>query len=384
MMKFDDMIYGLQQDIEIPENVWGNYSKTLSNLPDKPEAGRRYKPCKRKLWSAAAAAILLVSTISISAAARIPWSKGLELGLQITEPLRIALEENHMSNFVEQPVTQGNVTVTAQQSIVDNYFAYLSFKVDGYTLAEGAEPGFSEIEITVDNDDDFSWSSSFYDGTAKGSNGEVLDLDGKTLTEDGKISYQMKDGSLEFQVLMMNTEKGYFLDKPVHARLKGLGVYDKKAGNINVEAQGEWEFDWTLAGSSAARQDNLNAPLENSDATVLKAELSPISVSVTYQYPRQGETKTAFYEEGEEFEYQEFKEPPYFTGVRMKDGTIYTGISDAGMGRYESEDSDRYEYTAGLSRVIDVEQVDSLLFIKSYPEGEQPLTEENLYFVSLE
>ena len=37
MSKFDDMITGLQQDIEVPERVWAKYTDTLSNLPDRRE-----------------------------------------------------------------------------------------------------------------------------------------------------------------------------------------------------------------------------------------------------------------------------------------------------------------------------------------------------------
>ena len=33
MSKFDDMITGLQQDIEVPERVWAKYTDTLSKLP---------------------------------------------------------------------------------------------------------------------------------------------------------------------------------------------------------------------------------------------------------------------------------------------------------------------------------------------------------------
>ena len=68
----------------------------------------------------------------------------------------------------------------------------------------------------------------------------------------------------------------------------------------------------------------------------------------------------------------------------MKDGTVYTGISGAGINGYTAEDSDIYESLTALERVIDVDQVESLLFVKSYPDSRQPLTEENLYFVSVE
>lgn len=36
---------------------------------------------------------------------------------------------------------------------------------------------------------------------------------------------------------------------------------------------------------------------------------------------------------------------------------------------------------ASLERIIDASQVENLVFINSYPEKEQPLSEENMYFV---
>jgi hypothetical protein len=99
---------------------------------------------------------------------------------------------------------------------------------------------------------------------------------------------------------------------------------------------------------------------------VLEAEISPISFRITYDFPKQEEA-----------------EPPYFTGVQLKDGTIYTGINGAGYERYSNENPNVYESTGAFTRIIDVDQIENLLFIRSYPEGAQTLTEENLYFVPI-
>lgn len=89
-------------------------------------------------------------------------------------------------------------------------------------------------------------------------------------------------------------------------------------------------------------------------------------------------------ENGEEITCTTYKEPPLFAGVCLKDGTIYTAITGAGSIGYSEKNSDLYQEMWALNRVIDVEQVESLLFVKSYPEGEQPLAKENLYFVPVE
>lgn len=398
MSKFDDMITGLQQDIEVPERVWAKYTDTLSNLPDRredicsnfpdKEEKRPYLSFSQKrIWPVATAATLALCTISVSAAAYLHWSKGLQESLQVTAEQQKSLEDNQMSSYVGQSVTKGDVTVTAQQCIVDNYFAHLSFKVEGYEVEDGQQPGFSDAIITVGDEEDYTggWTASFYNGLIPGMDGRAIHAaDGTPLTEDEVISYTMEDGSLEFHVEMMSDLKGAFLNKPIHVELKDLGIYGGKAEDVVVGAKGDWSFDWVLAGSDQMKQVELDAPLGDSGATVVQAELSPISVSVTYDFPRQEETEIAVDENGAESVHTTFKEAPAFTGVQLKDGTIYTRISGGGVTGYESDDSEQYRDISALRRVIDVDQVESLLFVKSYPEGEQMLGEENLYFVPIE
>ena len=383
MNKFDDMIHGLKQDTEIPDGVWMKYTEALSNLPDKHQERPSHIFSGRKMWPVAAAAALVIGTVSVSAAAYMQWSRGMEERFQVTAEQRQKLEDDQIASFVGQSVTQGNITVTAQQSIVDNYFAHLSFKIEGYEIEDGEEPGFSDIRIVVGNDADYTggWSASFYDGLISGPNGKAIHADGTPMAEGEKISYTMEDGSLEFQVEMMSDKEGVFLDQPIHVELKDLGIYGGKAEDVTVEAEGIWSFDWTLTGSDAMKKYEVNVPLGESGATVLQAELSPISISVSTEFPMQKETQEGTDENGEVFTYTTYKEPPSFTGVRLKDGTIYTGISGGGICGYRTEDTDVYEVTVAFERIIDVDQVESLLFIKSYPEGEQPLTEENLYVV---
>ncbi len=386
MSKFDDMIHGLQQDMEVPDHVWVKYTDTLSKLPDRQAERPSHTFAKRRIWPVAAAATLVIGTVSVSTAAYMQWSRGLEERLHTTAEQRQILEDNQMSSFIGQSVTQGNVTVTAQQSIVDNHFAHLSFKVEGYQAKDGEQPGFSDITITVGDNEDYTggWSASFYNGLISGPDGRAVHPDGTPLKEDEEISYILEDGSMEFQVDMMSDVKGAFFDQPIHVELKNLGIYGGKAEDVIVEEEGDWSFDWTLQGNDEVKQYELNAPLGDSGATIIQAELSPISVSVSYDFPKQKETETGTDENGEEFIHTTFKDAPAFTGVRLKDGTVYTGISGAGINGYTAEDSDIYESLTALERVIDVDQVESLLFVKSYPDSRQPLTEENLYFVSVE
>ena len=385
MGRFEDMVEGLREDIEVPESVWGKYTNTLYRLPDQKKQASRMAG-KGWKWPVAAAAALFVGVAGISAAAYMQWSSALEERLQITEEQHQELEESRMASAVGQSVTQNGVTVTAEESIVDNHFAHLSFKVEGYELEEGEEPGFGQIGILVDNKDSFDggWNASFYDGLVPGNNGKAVHAaDGTPVAEEEEIRYTMEDGSLEFIVTMTSRERGYFIGKPIHVELKELGSYAETAGSVVPDVEGTWSFDWVMEGSKEMKMLELNEELGDSGAAVVKAELSPISVSLLYDFPMQEETELGEDADGEPFVYTTYVEPPYFSGVRLKDGTLYTGISGAGSSGYADENHELYEFTTALNRVIDVDQVESLAFVRFYPEGEQALTEENLYFVPI-
>ena len=50
--------------------------------------------------------------------------------------------------FSETSCTDAGVTVSAPLSITDNYYTYLSFKIEGYDLEKGSEPGVETINVT--------------------------------------------------------------------------------------------------------------------------------------------------------------------------------------------------------------------------------------------
>ena len=74
MGRFDNMIHGLQEDMEVPEKVWEKYTYTLSQLPDKKGTSVRRR--KKYVW-VAAAAVLASGAVSVGAAAYIRWSQSL-------------------------------------------------------------------------------------------------------------------------------------------------------------------------------------------------------------------------------------------------------------------------------------------------------------------
>lgn len=357
-----------------------------------------HKKNKRKMTMVLLAATLVVGTVTAGAAVYMKWSSGLEKGLRVTEEQKEMAESTGLADFPEISMTQNEVTVTAQQSIVDNYYAYLSFKVEGYECPEGEQPMFSETVITVDGQT-VTMGASFYDGLISDANGKAVLADGSPipLDENGAflLDYTMEDGSLEYRVnLSGGGESGYFMDKPIHVELKDLGYYaDKEESRIEVE--GSWIFDWTLSGDESIYVAECNEKLGDTGATVTNAEISPISIKAVLEMPRQEIIEIGYREFQEEingewvnrsepFEFVSYEEPPRLSGVKLVDGTIlpnmYMGPGTMG---YVDDVSDTYEVRFAIDRILDVDQVESLLFVKAYPEGEEEFTEDNFYVVNI-
>ncbi len=392
-----DIIEKLRMDVEIPEVVQKSAEEAFDKIrkmkkeekiKDYPQNQKQTKEkakfSKKKAAIIIAAATMVFASISV-AAAYLHWSDSLSEGLQISDELKLKLEEKQAVAFAMQECKQQGITVTAVQSITDNYFVHIIFKVEGYELEENQEPGFENISVTVDGKDDFNMTgASFYNGLVIGADGRVANADGTPLVEnsDGSIGrYVREDGSMEYWVTLYNNKKGYFIDKQIHIELKNLGTLAKAQYFAGIE--GTWSFDWNLQGTDSMKENILHEPLGDTNAIVTKAELTPISMHIEYEFPRQTVTEEGLDENGETIYINMYAEPPMIRGVKMKDGTIYPYLANGGGCGYESEDSNLYTATFATDRVIDVDKVESLLFLKSYPDNGNSFTEENFYVVPI-
>lgn len=416
-MKNKDIIKTLQKEIEIPDIVQkkadaafaairGEAGNSRSGSPminhpadGEEDSGQRRSRRKkgihrhpgRKIWIAAAAAVLAVGTIT-AVADYMKRSKSLTEGMQVTDQQQIQMQEKHLSSIVNQSCTDQGITVTAVDSITDNYYTHIAFRVEGYKVDTGIQPDFGTIQVTVDGnngyneaspEDSFNYVAGFYNGFIMGEDGKIIHADGSPIQTDeaGNLieNYTMDDGTMEYQITLSNTQKrGFFINKPVHVELSGLGTVARAA--YENEINGTWTFDLILSGSPELKECSLNTPLGSTGASVVKAEISPISLGVEYEFPRQMEPGTATDENGQVTETQFYAEPPRLMGVRMKDGTMYPYIYlGPGSAGYESEESSRYRTMFAIDRVLDVEQVESLLFEK--PASECGTTPEEMFYM---
>ena len=384
-MKKNDTIYTLQQNIEIPDIVTEKANMAFEQI--RKDAGSSdkivtyQKPVKKSRKKYVAAALIATMTVgAVSAyAAYTNWSHGMKEELRISEEQQKNLEANGMAAFSDASVTDAGVTVTAQQSITDNYYTYLSFKVEGYSVEKGVQPDFETISVTADGQD-VSWGGRFYDGMISGDDGMVVNADGSALeTEaDGSMieNYVMDDGSLEYHMILKSHEKGFFTGKQLHVELENLGTVAKAQYFPDIE--GSWILDMTLGGADTAKYIETNEKLGDTETIVTGVELSPVSMRITYDFPKTEPRMEEFEDENGEIQTIAWPaQPPFAFGIRLKDGTVMKYISAGSESTgYTSEEGQEYVVSFPLDRVIDPDQVEAVLFREYDEENGKQLTYE--------
>ena len=385
-MKKNDTIYTLQQNIEIPDIVTEKANMAFEQI--RKDAGsssdkivtyqKSVKKSRKKYVIVALVATMTVGAVS-AYAAYTNWSHGMKEELRISEEQQKNLEANGMAAFSDASVTDAGVTVTAQQSITDNYYTYLSFKVEGYSVEKGVQPDFETISVTADGQD-VSWGGRFYDGMISGDDGMVVNADGSApeTEADGSMieNYVMDDGSLEYHMILKSHEKGFFTGKQLHVELENLGTVAKAQYFPDIE--GSWILDMTLGGADTAKYIETNEKLGDTETTVTGVELSPVSMRVTYDFPKTEPRMEEFEDENGEIQTIAWPaQPPFAFGIRLKDGTVMKYISAGSESTgYTSEEGQEYVVSFPLDRVIDPDQVEAVLFREYNEESNEHLTYE--------
>ena len=183
-------------------------------------------------------------------------------------------------------------------------------------------------------------------------------------------------------VLSKSDEKGFFMGKKLHVEFKNLGTVAK--ADYTPDIDGTWALDMTLGGADVSRFTETEQKLGDSGATVTSVELSPVSIRVAYEFPRIEKNEEYIDENGETQIVTYYEEAPMASGVKLKDGTtilnLYGGPGTAG---YISDDSDEYISGFAFDRVIDPDQVASVLFRKTTNDNGNMAEEPEYYEVAV-
>lgn len=348
---------------------------------DMDRMNKAYARNKIRRKNSVAAAIIIglisVSTVSVGAYSIHKWAGGMKSYFQVSSEEAAKLSESDLVQFPDEngetkSVIKNGVTISTTQTIVDNYYAYVGFKIEGYEVEPGMEPEFQSIDLNVEGEQ-VSWCSGAYMEPYTMKNGQPYDKDDKRISKDvqGNIlaNYMLEDGTLEYHILLYSDgKKGCFMDKNIHIDLSDLGVIASGKHALTVEKEGTWAFDWKLEGDASSREWDTKVRLDNTGAVVTHCEISPISIRAVIDL----RNVTDVFAETEGLYAS-------ICGVKMKDGTLLTFIADAGSWRPSLDG--QQELLFSLNRVIDIEQVESILFFKKDMNRNEPCTIDDFYEV---
>lgn len=345
------------------------------NLKKKSKNARTFK---KPTAAVAAVCVLALGGITALAAGYHYWSRSMRGTLQADETQQIELVQSGVADILDtqdtddvggapaeiKEVTVGGVTVKPMEIIADSHFAHISFSISGYTLGEQVEPSFEHMDAECEGM--VAVNASFYDGIVSDSSGKPVYDDGTPIKLDDSgavVSYYTDDdGTLEYVMTCISAYDQTILGKTIHVELENLGT--TYHADHETAVSGKWEFDIPVTEKNSAKTYALGAVVGDTGATVTTVELSPISIKVNYDF--QGEKVT---QDGSD---KSYTNPPLFCGVRLKDGTMLPYLADGGSSGYTDETAAHYYFMSAFDRVIDVDNVDALLFRKAdgAPEGD--------------
>lgn len=337
-----------------------------------------YRNNRRKITLIALAATLILATLT-GAAVFTRWSTTAQTRYNPSQDIKEQAEKSGLSVMLEETkgeenpkevlsVTDQGITITAVQTIVDNYRAEITFRIDGFDLPEDEDP-FVWPTVTIDGDLFFygSQGGGFYDGTTRNENGEwVYASTGEPVkSRDDEFQsvifdWVADDGSLEYtHYISFNETDGRYLGKEIVFTFDSIDIQGhRKAGPSIPHVEGNWELRWTLTGTSDSITITPNAKIGDSDVILLDAEIGQKTIRARY--------KVDDYWEGWN---QLVTLPQAVCGIRMKDGHEYRcGAATSGFEDQENmiyfTESDIYD------GILDISQVESLMFHKGWEKDE--------------
>ena len=375
-----DMLRGIQNldATLIEEAEFGEFRKNQAGISGK----------KKLLFLLAATLIMGTMT---AAAVYTRWSTTTQNRYHPSQDVKEQAQKSGLSVMLEESkenpnevlsVTDQGITVTAVQTIVDNYGAQLTFRIEGFDLPEDEYP-FTWPTVTIDGGLDFysSQGGSFFDGTTHNEEGEwVYASNGKPVQsrddefQSAILDYVADDGSMEFthKISFRETDGRYF-GKEIVVTFHSFDFQsDQKAGMPEPQVEGNWELKWTLTGTSDSITVTPNAKIGDSDVILLEAEIGQKTIRARYQV-------RDFWEGWNEL----VELPQAVCGVRMKDGSEH--ICGGGTSGFEDQENMIYFTESDIfDAILDISQVESLMSRKGWElDANGKPTIQTFYYIPL-
>lgn len=320
------------------------------------------------------AATLIMGTMT-AAAVYTRWSTTAQTRYNPTQNIKEQAEKSGLSVMLEETkgtenpnevlsVTDQGITITAVQSIVDNYQAEITFRIEGFDLPEDEDP-FVWPTVTIDGNLFFygAQSGGFYDGTTHDENGKwVYASTGEPVrSRDDEfqsviLDWVADDGSMEYtHYISFQETDGRYMGKEIVFTFNSIDIQGhKKLGPSIPQVEGNWELRWTLTGTGDSISVTPNAKIDDSDVVLLDAQIGQLSLRTRYQVDK-------YWEGWDEL----VTLPQGVCGVRMKDGSEHRCVAST----YGFENQEKMVYfmeSQMFDAILDISQVESLMFHKGW------------------
>ncbi len=350
----------LQDDIIIPDIVQEKADAAFSKIMSKTNEENvitfntnGYKK-KRRFVNVKVASIILAmifggGSITALATAYMQLSSTMSKEMHISDEQMIELqkEEDSPLSFPKVSDTHDGITVSVEECMTGLDSFRIHVYVYGHEIVGGQIPEFEQFNVNVEGGrSSYSWS---YENENP---------------DDNRFEIYIT-GHVRFW------EEDNIFDKEMTVRLD------------NIEGhEGMWLLKWKAEGTESVINAEPNVKLGDSGATVIGVEISPISVVTRYSFKREEIIVEYIDSKGNVIQETEISEPPVFVGVKLKDGTIITDLRGGGGGSDYDIDTEIHTDSTGLSKVLDIEEIESLLYLREVGEDGE-ITEENCYVVDI-
>ena len=333
------------------------------------ETGRVRRPIRlsRLLAIAAVIAVLLAMSVGVYAIYK-SWSRGLEQAISATEEEKQYAED---SGLVSSPDSvsckAGGVTVTMVQTAVDSSSTRIVLRFDGIKLPKGCFPELDYDSFELRFDGEKTGCIPQFASRKVGSEEVYTDEDGAlelVLYVADRASSRIR---IDIGAILAVNKKDFASAVDSGRELHGF----KDLGSTVELAAGPWRLQFLPDSNVDARTVQFQAPFDDSGAAPIRAVLSPISI--TYSFER---------DEGNALDDDVFEDWAV-VGVELDDGTRLIGIQTSGSGAggtLRDDGTIEYEFRFLLSRIIRPEQVKALVFSDRGFDTEK-LPESALYTV---
>lgn len=329
---------------EVPQQFHETVQRTLNTQILKKTGGKRVL---KKRFPVALAAVIAILTVTAAAVYLIQWNGKLAERFGADEQQQKQLAADGAVGSVEQSVTENGLTVTAVQTLGDKNGIYLLFDVkapEGITLSDTNV--FEREGINIEGI-----------GTGLNYSGGFLSNTDKTASSSGAANERY------YELWLDNSKQEAWNGKKITLDFTNLQA-DKGKLDLYTVVTGEWKLSWTLSYSDQMQVLEMNKAYEVNGHEVLVKSLDLSPLSMTLDLGGDGLKQL--------IDDSDLNQCGCLCTIALtlRDGTVLNVNGGCG----ESYTDTSYTCTARFGKVLDVDQVTSLVLTFPWEKANNTLT----------